>query len=1585
MSEIEQKLRSYLEKTTAALRQTKQDLQQLELLQAKQREPVAIVGMACRFPGGVRSPEELWNLLAEGRDAVTGFPTDRGWQLDGLHDPDRDKPGTTYTTGGGFIDEPYFFDAGFFGISPREAAAMDPQQRLLLELSWEALEHARIVPASLYESSTGVFVGTLYDDYLGLVPPPELATDGYGTLGNLSSVASGRISYSLGLQGPAFTVDTACSSAGVAIHLACQSLRHGECELALAGAATVFSTPDPLLWFSRLKTLSVDGRCRAFAAEGDGAGWAEGAAMLVLERLSDAQRNGHRILALVRGSAINQDGRSQGLTAPNGPAQRRVIRAALAAAGLSAKDVDIIEAHGTGTKLGDPIEANALIATYGREHTASEPVWLGSIKSNFGHTQAVAGAAGLMKLVLAMQHGLMPRSLFCENPTPEVDWSEGTVRLLATPRPWTASDRPRRGAVSAFGISGTNAHLLVEEAPPPTTPDAPPESRERPPHIPLVVSARTEASLREQAARLRSHIAARPALELVDVAHSLIATRTQFDCRAVVVADDRQQALDTLDALARLSPDARYVSANAEVEGKVVFVFPGQGSQWPAMASALLRESSVFREHMQACADALAPHVDWSLLDVLDGEPSLLERVDVVQPVLWAMMISLAGVWRSLGITPDVVVGHSQGEIAAAHIAGILSLADSAKIVALRSRVIRSLAGTGAMAAVHLSADELHDHLQPYGSRLSIGVDNGPASTVVSGEPQAIDALVASLDGQGIFARKVKVDYASHCAQIEPIRDQLLRMLADVRPQPASVPMISTVDLRAVEGPELDAGYWYRNLRQTVRFADAVREVLGSGHRLFVEVSPHPVLPVAIDALIAESGAPGAVVPTLRRNEGELARVHLSLAKLHCHGHPVDWLAWLAPHHPTVVDLPTYAFARERHWLERRKTQPTTPSSEPQDAALWTAVEAGDEALAELFGLELDESSRALFAALRDRYQREHRSRTVDGWRYRVVWRAGRTVARPVTGQSWLVVASAAREPLAKLLCGVLESQTGAPPLSLTVDASHDRAQLGASLKATLGEAHVSGVISLLALDERDHAASSAATVGVRATLAVMQALAAAQIEAPVWFVTHSAAAVHPGEPVGHPEQAMVAGLARVFALEHPRRWGGLIDVDAEDQQTLAALVVAINRSDAEDQLALRAGKLFVRRLVRAPLPRGARPEFRARGTALITGGTGAVGAQVARWLASSGVEHLVLTSRRGADSARARELQAELAALGTRVTIVACDSSDPAALAALVTDLRHDQAPLRSIFHAAGVLGDLRGLADLTLDEYRRVATGKAVGALSLHALTEQLELDAFVTFSSASAVLGGGQQGAYAAANSLLDALAEHRAGRGLPATSIAWGAWGEHGMATGELREHFESHGLQPMDPKLAIEALAHSLARDDTTLMVVDMDWDRFTPSYMSSRHRPLLDEIDEAKQALDGAAGSETSLLDQLAGLPRADQQRLLLQHVLDATASVLGFASGSSLDPRTGFADLGLDSLMAVQLRQHIQELTGLRLPSTLAFDYPTPQRVADVLADELLGDPAAAAAAEPSVDHEFDGLSDDELLGEADSLLGEI
>ncbi|MBB4922024.1 type I polyketide synthase [Kitasatospora kifunensis] len=858
---------------------------------ARTDEPIAIVGMSCRYPGGVSSPQELWDLVIGEGDAISAFPDNRGWDIDRIYDPTRERPDTSYVHEGGFLHEAGAFDAGFFGISPREALLMDPQQRLLLESSWEALEGAGIDPVSLKGSRTGVFAGVMYHDY-------------FGAFGS-GSIVSGRVAYTLGLEGPTLSIDTACSSSLVALHLAAQSLRGGESTLALVGGVAVMSTPDPFVEFSRQGALAPDAQCRPFATGAGGTVWGEGVGVLVLERLSDARRNGHQVLAVVRGTAVNQDGASNGLTAPNGPSQQRVIEQALANAGLSAGDVDVVEAHGTGTTLGDPIEAQALLATYGQDRPAERPLWLGSIKSNIGHTQAAAGVAGVIKMVQAMRHGVLPKTLHVDEPSNHVDWTAGEVKLLTEARAWPEVERPRRAGISSFGISGTNAHTIIEQAPA----EQLEEASAAPTTAPWLLSAKSRAALPAQAERLLAFVDANPQLAPADLAHALATTRAHFEHRAAIAGADRAELRDSLAALAAGRSAPGLVEGTA-TGARPVFVFPGQGSQWQGMATELLASSPVFAARMAECAAACAPFADWDLLAELNGP---LERVDVVQPLLWAVMVSLAQTWISHGVRPAAVIGHSQGEIAAAVVAGALSLEDGARIVTLRSQAIaQDLSGGGGMMSVALPVEQVEERLAAWDGQLSVAARNGSGSVVVSGFVEALDRLQAQLKDEGVRVKRLPVDYASHSAQVESIQGRLLQTLADVSPLPAEVPFYSTVTGELIDTTELNAEYWYTNLRQTVLFEQAAAAAVGKGHTVFIECSPHPVLTVGLQETFDGVRALGS----LRREEGGSARFAAALGEAFAHGVALDWQQVFEGLRPRRVELPTYAFQHEQFWLD---------------------------------------------------------------------------------------------------------------------------------------------------------------------------------------------------------------------------------------------------------------------------------------------------------------------------------------------------------------------------------------------------------------------------------------------------------------------------------------------------------------------------------------------------------------------------------------------------------------------------------------------------------------------------------------------
>ncbi|WP_338022668.1 type I polyketide synthase [Allosalinactinospora lopnorensis] len=1038
----------------SSLKETERLRKQNEQLIEASPEPIAVVGMGCRFPGGVGSPEGLWELLCAEVDAVSGFPADRGWDLAGLFDADPDVGGRSYAREGGFLYGAGEFDAGFFGVGPREAVAMDPQQRLLLETSWEAVERGGIDPVSLSGSQTGVFVGVISQDYGPRMHQTRDDHGGYLLTGNAASVAAGRVSYTLGLEGPAVSVDTACSSSLTAVHQACRVLQRQECTLALAGGVTVMSSPGLFLEFSRQQGLSPDGRCRSFSADAQGTGFSEGAGVLLLERLSDARRNGHPILAVIRGSAVNHDGASNGLTAPNGSSQQRVIRQALADARIGPEDVDAVEAHGTGTTLGDPIEAQAILETYGRDRPADRPLRLGSLKSNIGHTQAAAGVGGIIKMVLALRNGVLPRSLHIGRPSPHIDWSSGAVELLSEAAPWPETGLPRRAAVSSFGISGTNVHMIVESAPPEeeaqdgdgaapgrigtppqheTDDDTPERSGGSVPAVPWAFSGRTQQALRAQALGLREHVRNRPDLDTTDIGYSLATTRSRFEHRAVVVARDREEYLLALEALARGESAPSAVQGPGTQPGRTAFLFTGQGSQRPGMGRELYAAFPVFAGALDEICALFEPDLDRPLREVMfapAGTPDadLLDQTAFAQPALFALEVALYRLLEQHDLAPDVLLGHSIGEIAAAHVAGVLTLPDACTMVAARGRLMQELPPGGAMIAVQAPEDKVQASLEGRGDHAAVAAVNDPASTVISGDADAVAEIAREWEARGNRTKRLRVSHAFHSPRMAPMLDDFHRVCGKLSFQAPRIPVISDLTGQPLTAEEAtDPQYWVRHVRHTVRFSDGITGLHAQGVSTFVELGPAAVLTPMVDDCLAEQAetAPGrpegadgaaALIPVLHRDRSESSSLIDALARAFVHGVPVDWTPLFRA--ARTVDLPTYPFQRRRYWLV-----PAEPSPEPalsgRDAAeqrFWEAVDRRDldalMAATQISGHreDLRPALETALGALSDWHRRSDERSQVADWGYAMEWKPGRqappALEQPLSGTwcSWFRV-----------------------------------------------------------------------------------------------------------------------------------------------------------------------------------------------------------------------------------------------------------------------------------------------------------------------------------------------------------------------------------------------------------------------------------------------------------------------------------------------------------------------------------------------------------------------------------------------------
>ena len=1564
----------------------------LEAVERSKTEPIAIVGMSCRFPGGAKNPETFWQLLINGVDAITEVPPER-WDVDAYYDPNPDTPEKMYTRYGGFLQEVDQFDPQFFSISPREAVKLDPQQRLLLEVSWEALENAGLIPNQQAITQTGVFVGITTNDYAKLLMPSgDLSQiDAYYLTGNPLNAVAGRLSYTLGLQGPCMALDTACSSSLVAVHLACQSLRNGECQNALAGGVNLILSPENTVALSQAKMMAPDGRCKTFDAEADGFVRGEGCGILVLKRLSDAVADGDNILALIRGSAVNQDGASSGFTVPNKAAQEVLIRQALARAKVEPSEVDYVEAHGTGTSLGDPIELRALEAVLGKGRS-SDNLKIGAVKTNIGHTESAAGVASLIKVVLSMQHQQIPPHLHLKQLTPYINWDEIPVSVVTEPTDWPAGGKRRIAGVSSFGASGTNAHVVLEAAPKlePQT-----KSKARPLDL-LTLSAKTKEALVQLANRYEKHLANNPDLTIEDICTTSNTGRGHFKHRLSVLASSLTELSEKLAAFALNQQAPGVFLGQVETTNpKIAFLFTGQGSQYVGMGRQLYETQPTFRAALERCQEILRPELDKPLLEVLypkASEPtsSAIDETAYTQPALFALEYALVQLWKSWGITPDVVMGHSVGEYVAATVAGVFSLEDGLKLIAARGRLMQALPQNGEMVAVLSDSDTVATAIEPYGQQVAIAAVNGSQNLVISGESQAVRAVCADLEAQGVKTKALQVSHAFHSPLMAPMLADFQQVASKITYFAPQMKIISNLTGQLVTEEIATPEYWCSHILKPVQFAASMETLQHLGYQVFVEIGSKPtLLGMARQCLPQE----GVWLPSLRLGQDDWQQMLQSLGELYVRGVSVDWRGFNRDYASRRVALPTYPFQRQRYWVESEGQQKVKSSllDEIQTPIINLLNQGDSEQLVQLlakagnFSQEKMQFLPELLEVLVKQHQQQLSVASTKDWLYEVEWLALPRLEEKdiaLSPSSWLILANpgGVGEALAKILVergqNCILVYPGDAYQKREADWSINPSNPGdfeRLFQEALGDKAppLTGIIHLWSLE----AAGSELTIpileqaqklGCGSVLHLLQTLFKHKgtTSPRLWLVTQGAMPVSSSLPAV--AQAPLWGLGKVVALESPELWGGMLDLDpARDWLTAdeaTTLLAEILDSQGEDQIAFREGQRYVARLVRSNLVESQDLSLRSDSTYLITGGLGALGLQVAEWMVEQGVRNLVLTGRKQASP----QVQATISSMeqaGVKVMVATADVAEQEDMQNLLQEVKATMPPLRGLVHAAGVLDD-GVLQQQNWERFTRVMAPKVKGTWNLHTLTQNLPLDFFVCFSSVAALLGSPGQGNYAAANAFMDAVAHYRRKLGLTSLSINWGPWADVGMAA-SLKPNYQANlaarGMSSLKPEQGLKVLEQLLGHN-SQVGVLPIEWSEFKQQFSFGRQIPLLSNLIqqvESQEEPEETSAQQHEFLQQLHSAQPSEVQELLIAHIQGEVAMVLGFQPSQLPDPTQNFFDMGMDSLTAVELQNRLQKSIGKSLSSTLVFNYPNINTLAQYLSEELLASEVTATQSE--------------------------
>lgn len=1479
-----EKLLQQLKEALVAIKKLKGDLQTEK---DKKNEPIAVIGMAMRFPGGIIDAGTYWKVLETAFDCITDIPRSR-FNAKNLFTENPDEPGKITLLQGGFLDNIDQFDGSFFDISYAELENMDPQQRLELELTYEALENAGLDVKKLVNSDTAVFAGISNIDY----QTKSFRTGDYSSINHYSysgqalCAHSGRISYLFGFQGPSVSIDTACSSGLVATDMAVKSLINNDSSLAIVTACNLIVDPELTIYFSHLNALSKNSRCKSFSNDGNGFVRSEGCATIVLKKLSDAQRDGDNILALIKGTAVNQDGRSNGFTAPSVSAQKKLLARALKNAQLNPEQIDYLEAHGTGTKIGDPIEMEAISAVYKKSKTKESPLFVGSVKTNFGHTEAVAGLAGIIKVILSMRNEKIPQNLHFQHPNELIDWSNLPINVPTKLTDW--NNEQKYAGVSGFGVTGTNAHIILSSYVNHSN-----EHREISNTLfVLVLSAKSEESLKKLAEKYISFINS-DTHKLEDICAMAALKRTHWEERVVFVGRNKAQILDKLNDFIQIENESLKIYEE-DVIPKIVFVFPGQGSQWIGMGLKLMESEPVFKSTIELINEAYKKYVSWDLIEEFEKPEttSRWDEIDVIQPALVAIEIALAKLWESKGIIPDFVVGHSMGEVAAAYIGNLISVDEAAKIICLRSKFMRQQSGKGEMGVTDLTALEATQYIVGMEDKLSIAVMNSPNSTVISGDIDALNNVFERLEAEGRFCKKVKVDVASHSPQMEPIMAGLKAELLQLEPKDGEIVFYSTALNKEVNGSSLNADYWLQNLRNPVQFGVAIRSIANNNESVFIEMSPHPVLVNAIQENLTAIHKKGSVIPSFYRDKDESIDFLTNFGKLYASGFPVDWTN-IYPQIGEFIQLPNYAWIKERFWYDKKHNisqsnqlgvvEPETvlyqtvwedmavPSSEKQELSILMVDNQHQVSL--LLEKELQKSGNKL-----------------------IKWNG--------------------TQPLSEIL------------KDTNIDLFLQNGSIGDFDKNETSEAILNKIEQncFLTID----------------ALKYFNSIAKRPI---IVQLTNGTQSVSLSDKNINLPAAILNGLGRTIDAEMDEFLQKRIDLPytpTEDEIVMAAFLIC--QKIEQKEIVIRDKKLKTPILSRFE---GSISEkitaFNANGAYLITGGTSGLGLLYAKWMVEKGARNIALLSRSG-EKAETIDAISIMESLGAKVKVYNADVSNMDALSTVITQMENELGKWIGVVHAAGILDDA-SILKVTPAQFSRVMDSKVKGAWNLHLLSVNKQLDIFIMFSSGASVLGTAGQGNYVAANTFLDQLAHYRVSNGYEAMAINWGNIGEVGLAAAAKNrgERLKEQGMNAFLPSILPNYFNALQGLSGAQWLMMDIDFEKWAVSNPSISTNYFFKNVVKFKMETSNKGNKEGIL--KASSLAQAKRQLgELLKSIVSGTTKV----PVNKIREDATFKSMGIDSLMALQLKNKLQTEFGITLAVSSIWAHPTVEKYGDFLLKEL-------------------------------------